>query len=62
MPVGGSSYPSPPGVSGWACSGTEMTLALLRYTPIVGWHLGPLSISPHGLGTAVGFLAPGGCW
>jgi len=34
-----------------------MTLALLRYTPIVEWHLGPLSISPHGLGTAIGFLA-----
>lgn len=34
-----------------------MTLAFLRYTPIVEWHLGPLSISPHGLGTAVGFLA-----
>ncbi|MGH9247218.1 MAG: prolipoprotein diacylglyceryl transferase [Acidimicrobiales bacterium] len=34
-----------------------MTLGLLRYTPIVEWHLGPLSISPHGLGTAIGFLA-----
>lgn len=34
-----------------------MTLAFLRYTPIVEWHLGPLSISPHGLGTAIGFLA-----
>ncbi len=34
-----------------------MTLALLRYTPIVEWHLGALSISPHGLGTAIGFLA-----
>lgn len=30
---------------------------MLRYTPIVEWHLGPLSISPHGLGTAIGFLA-----
>lgn len=34
-----------------------MTLGLLRYTPIVEWHLGPLSISPHGLGTAIGFIA-----
>lgn len=34
-----------------------MTLGLLRYTPIVEWHLGPLSISPHGLGTAIGFMA-----
>jgi len=37
-----------------------MTLALLRYTPIVGWHLGPLSISPHGWAPPSGFwLAPG---
>ena len=34
-----------------------MTLALLRYTPIVEWHLRPLSISPHGLGTATAILA-----
>ena len=34
-----------------------MTLALLRYTPIVEWHLGPLSISPHGLGTAITVVA-----
>lgn len=32
-------------------------LGFLRYTPIVEWQLGPLSISPHGLGIAVGFLA-----
>lgn len=34
-----------------------MSVAFLRYTPIVEWHVGPLSISPHGLGTAIGFLA-----
>lgn len=34
-----------------------MTPAFLRYTPIVEWHVGPLSISPHGLGTAIGFIA-----
>lgn len=34
-----------------------MAVAFLRYTPIVEWQLGPLSISPHGLGTAIGFLA-----
>jgi phosphatidylglycerol---prolipoprotein diacylglyceryl transferase len=30
---------------------------LIEFDPIVNFHLGPLSISPHGLGTAVGFLA-----
>jgi phosphatidylglycerol:prolipoprotein diacylglycerol transferase len=30
---------------------------LIEFDPIVNLHLGPLSISPHGLGTAVGFLA-----
>ena len=32
-------------------------LALISYDPIVKIHLGPLSISPHGIGIAVGFLA-----
>ena len=31
--------------------------ALISYDPIVKLHLGPLSISPHGIGIAVGFLA-----
>lgn len=31
-------------------------LAFLRYTPIVTLELGPLSISPHGMGTAIGFV------
>ena len=31
-------------------------LALLRYEPLVRIEIGPLSISPHGLGIAVGFL------
>ena len=31
-------------------------LALLRYEPLVRIDIGPLSISPHGLGIAVGFL------
>jgi len=35
-------------------------LAALTYDPIVKIHLGPLAISPHGLGIAVGFLA--GAW
>ena len=30
--------------------------AYLRYDPLVRIHLGPLSISPHGMGIAVGFL------
>ena len=34
-----------------------MTLASITYDPIVKVHLGPLSISPHGVGIAVGFLA-----
>ncbi|MGH9136290.1 MAG: prolipoprotein diacylglyceryl transferase [Acidimicrobiales bacterium] len=34
-----------------------MALGFLDYDAIVRVHLGPLSISPHGLGTAVGFLA-----
>ncbi len=34
-----------------------MTPAYLRYNPIVEWDIGPLSISPHGLGTAIGFIA-----
>src|SRR5689334_1943639 len=32
-------------------------LALISYDPIVKLHLGPLAISPHGIGIAVGFLA-----
>ncbi len=35
-------------------------LAFISYNPIVKLHLGPLSISPHGIGIAVGFLA--GAW
>ena len=31
-------------------------LALLRYDPLVKINIGPLSISPHGVGIAVGFL------
>jgi len=31
-------------------------VAYLRYNPVVRIHLGPLSVSPHGLGIAVGFL------
>ncbi|MGH9041866.1 MAG: prolipoprotein diacylglyceryl transferase [Acidimicrobiia bacterium] len=31
-------------------------LALLRYEPLVRIEIGPLSISPHGVGIAVGFL------
>ena len=31
-------------------------LAAISYHPIVRVHLGPLSISPHGVGIAVGFL------
>jgi len=33
-----------------------LVLAYLRYDPLVRIHLGPLSISPHGMGIAVGFL------
>jgi len=32
-------------------------LAFLDYTPIPNLHLGPLSVSPHGIATGVGFLA-----
>jgi phosphatidylglycerol:prolipoprotein diacylglycerol transferase len=32
-------------------------LAFISYHPIVHVHIGPLSISPHGVGIAVGFLA-----
>lgn len=34
-----------------------MIPAFISYSPIVKVHLGPLAISPHGLGIAVGFLA-----
>ncbi len=34
----------------------DLVAAFLRYDPIVRIHIGPLSISPHGLGIAVGFL------
>ncbi|MGH9244296.1 MAG: prolipoprotein diacylglyceryl transferase [Acidimicrobiales bacterium] len=37
-----------------------MLFAFLEYEPIVRVHLGPLAISPHGVGIAVGFLA--GAW
>ncbi|HLF41296.1 MAG TPA: prolipoprotein diacylglyceryl transferase family protein, partial [Acidimicrobiia bacterium] len=33
-----------------------MLLAFFRYDPIVKLEIGPLSISPHGIGIAVGFL------
>src|SRR2546421_6723261 len=33
-----------------------MLLAYLRSDPLVRIHRGPLSISPHGMGIAVGFL------
>lgn len=32
-------------------------IALLQFDPIEYLHLGPLRISPHGIGTAVGFIA-----
>lgn len=32
-------------------------LAVISYDPIVKIHIGPLAISPHGIGIAVGFLA-----
>lgn len=32
-------------------------LAVLDYDPVVRIAIGPLSVSPHGIGTAVGFLA-----
>jgi phosphatidylglycerol:prolipoprotein diacylglycerol transferase len=35
-------------------------LALIEFDPIVWLHIGPVRISPHGIGTAVGFLA--GVW
>ena len=35
-------------------------LGVIAYDPIVRIHLGPLSISPHGMGIAVGFLI--GAW
>ena len=34
----------------------DLVFAFLRYDPIVRVHIGPLSISPHGVGIAVGFL------
>ncbi len=34
----------------------DLALAYLRYDPLVRIHVGPLSISPHGVGIAVGFL------
>jgi len=34
----------------------DLALAYLRYDPIVRIEIGPLSISPHGVGIAVGFL------
>ena len=38
-------------------SNQVMTAAFITYNPIVKVHLGPLAISPHGVGIAVGFLA-----
>ena len=35
---------------------SDVVLAYLRYDPLVRIELGPLSISPHGVGIAVGFL------
>ncbi|MGH9280045.1 MAG: prolipoprotein diacylglyceryl transferase [Acidimicrobiales bacterium] len=35
-------------------------LGAISYNPIVRIHLGPLSVSPHGIGIAVGFLV--GAW
>lgn len=35
-------------------------LAYLEYTPLVDIDIGPLSVSPHGIGTGVGFAA--GAW
>ncbi|MEA2842589.1 MAG: phosphatidylglycerol---prolipoprotein diacylglyceryl transferase [Actinomycetota bacterium] len=35
-------------------------LSVIAYNPLVRIHLGPLSISPHGIGIAVGFLV--GAW
>ena len=32
-------------------------LAFITYDPLVKIHLGPLAVSPHGIGIAVGFLA-----
>ena len=32
-------------------------IALLQFDPIVYLHLGPLRVSPHGIATAVGFVA-----
>lgn len=37
-----------------------MSLAFLDYTPILDLAPGPLTVSPHGVGTAAGFLA--GTW
>jgi phosphatidylglycerol:prolipoprotein diacylglycerol transferase len=34
----------------------EVLVAFLRYDPLVRIEIGPLSISPHGVGIAVGFL------
>jgi phosphatidylglycerol:prolipoprotein diacylglycerol transferase len=34
----------------------DLVLAYLRYDPLVRIEIGPLSISPHGVGIAVGFL------
>jgi phosphatidylglycerol:prolipoprotein diacylglycerol transferase len=35
-------------------------IGFIAYDPIVRLELGPLSVSPHGIGTAIGFLA--GAW
>src|SRR5947199_6375742 len=44
--------------SAWRDSGarTAAVLGAISYHPIVHVHIGPLSISPHGVGIAAGFL------
>src|SRR5207245_2827244 len=51
----GSTRSLPASKAGGA-SRTGGMLAYLSYHPLVRVHLGPLSISPHGVGIAVGFL------
>jgi phosphatidylglycerol:prolipoprotein diacylglycerol transferase len=40
--------------------GAPTAFSLITYDPIVKLHLGPLAVSPHALGIAIGFLA--GAW
>jgi phosphatidylglycerol---prolipoprotein diacylglyceryl transferase len=39
---------------------TSLLFGVISYNPLVRVHIGPLSISPHGVGIAVGFLI--GAW